>query len=202
MRKLKLSLIAITLSFFAACSSDDDSTTTTQQQQQEQNDENQDESNTSDDNNQNQQSLSEQIIGVWNVTSIDLTGDVATGGVALGDISGIGKNITLKFDITDNPKNVVSTGDFDLHATINMNGNTQDISEENVDYNFDSAWIIDENAETITIQEPETGEDIVLQITEISDTELTLTMSDTQSDDSTGVALDITTNFVFKCIKN
>ncbi|WP_196889100.1 hypothetical protein [Aureivirga sp. CE67] len=201
MKKLKFTLLALTLTFFVACSSDDDATTNTQQQEQndQNNDQNDDENN--DDEGQASDSVADMLVAEWKVDAIDVGGDISTGGLDVGDIDGMGKNITTQLNISSDPNKVTSSGAFDLHATISAAGNEQNANQDAVDLEIDASWELSEDESSIKLIDATTEEEINITILEITETTLKFEQTTTTTDSSSGVELDIEMTMTFTCTK-
>lgn len=140
------------------------------------------------------------IIGTWNVNSVDYSGTSVTKYLGLNytvDYTGMGTNIDASFTFNED-KSFSGSGTYDAELTITSDGLTYDQTAEDLAFAEAGSWSVDGDKITLTSND-ETSSATIISLT---DTELELKLNEEQTQTINGSIVTITVELVMKLSKN
>ena len=169
MKFLKLIFFTTLISLTFSCSSDDD----------------------------NQPANNGNIVGVWKGTAVDYSGTTTTtaqGQSVTATYVGEAYDIDYTLTFTDNPKKVVSAGNYSIELTTTVYGQTTTQNIEGLEFLSSGDWSINGNILTITVDNQTDDTTIV----ELTNSTLVLKGVHTESTNQGGVTSNSTTETTLK----
>ena len=142
------------------------------------------------------------LVGAWNLTSLNYTGNnVVTNasGVENQDIQGVGSDFNYIFVFSESPSNYTITGSFDIEFTVTVNGVSFVENFDNISGSSNGSWT--KNGNIFTTTEAGSGEVITSTIQILNNNTLKFTNVTVEEDNSiageTSVST-ITTEYIFE----
>ncbi|MEM0519080.1 MULTISPECIES: lipocalin family protein [Aequorivita] len=173
MKIFKLFLFTAFISLTISCSSDDDSSSAA--------------------NNDN-------IVGVWKGTEVNYTGvqtSVANGETTTMEFVGTGYDLDYTITITANPNNITSEGSYKVELVTTIDGQTNTVNLEDINFLETSTWSIDGDQFSLTSN----GDTDVMTIVELTDSNLVLNGISVETLSQGGVQMESTTDITLKFSK-
>ena len=119
--------------------------------------------------------LTGSLVGTWNIESLDYAGESSSsvGGQTLTTINfeGEGKNMNNQVEFKEDPKEFLSSGSNDATLSMDVDGQTQDVEFEDLEFLISGEWERDGN--TLTITNDSTDPQIA-EITKLTNDEMTM----------------------------
>ena len=140
--------------------------------------------------------LSDGILGDWQGQSIEFTGtansDLYGIPVNVANLIGEGYDIAFTFSLTENPNLATTKGDYSMEVTIStITGENITENQENIDFTSEGSWNKSDDTIALTIDDQE----VIANITELTETELILEFSQEITDEFNGTAVTVNINY-------
>lgn len=140
------------------------------------------------------------ITGVWTCTALDYTGTTETvimGQSISADFVGEGYDINFTLTFTENPNEATSDGYYNVKLTTTTFGQSTTQYLEMQNFTYTGIWSKNGNEISIT----QDGETSVATITELTDSNLKVTITDIQTITNNGATATTTTNLTLEFTK-
>lgn len=156
-----------------------------------------------DDDNSNNNDTSGELVGTWDLISLDYNGNTFTSMDGQGfniDFVGFAENIDYSLTFTENPNEFLAGGSYDINASSTFEGQTTTINESFDGVSSEGTW--EQNGNILTVEgtlvdagttlpvnmDIETAPTV---ISELTDTTLVLTQEINQEQTANGVTITI-----------
>ena len=109
-----------------------------------------------------------EILGEWEVTDIYYEGTSTTSIVGIditSDFIGVGDNMDLKINFTDNPKEYVTSGDYSVNLETTTQGQTTNTVYTSNDFAGQGTWDKTNNSLTFVDENGMTQTSVILELT-------------------------------------
>lgn len=133
------------------------------------------------------------IVGTWTGTAIDFTGTAQTevqGIPVRVNLVGEGYDLNFTYTLTENPNTATSEGSYSMEVTARVLGQSQTEIRENIPADFSGPWSQNGDTLTLTVE----GEEVIANITELTETTLILEFNVERTEMMNGV--EVTSNIL------